>query len=328
MAVEGIQNEFAWSRTRAACFDECPRRYWFQYYGHWGGWEAGAPPRTRQIYVLKQLKTRWMWVGDIVHQAIERAIKGLHRGHSYAEGETATWALEKMRAEFRASREGQYRDRPKRVTGLFEHEYGLPVTDAEWREAADHMRHCVSGFFQSPYLARFSALSASAWLPLEELDSFVLEGVKVFVKLDAVFRRSGTEIEIVDWKTGRDEEPDPLQLACYAAYAVEKRWVETPEQVMTVEYNVAVGRAHESRMTAERLDHVRGEISASLARMRDLLDDPRRNLASEEKFPVTDQARACGLCNFRKVCPEAPIHQTGSSVATGGAERVPPGTTA
>ena len=68
------RNELSWSRSRAATFDACPRRYWFDYYGHWGGWLETAG-RTREIYVLKKLSTRWMWIGSAVHSAIENVLR-------------------------------------------------------------------------------------------------------------------------------------------------------------------------------------------------------------------------------------------------------------
>ena len=42
-----LVNEFSWSRTRDNCFKECRRRYYFQYYGSWGGWDAEADPLAR-----------------------------------------------------------------------------------------------------------------------------------------------------------------------------------------------------------------------------------------------------------------------------------------
>ena len=72
--VADLVNEFSWSRTRDNAFQDCRRRYFFQYYGAWGGWDAASDPRTRLLYVLKQLGTRQMWAGRLVHEAIERAL--------------------------------------------------------------------------------------------------------------------------------------------------------------------------------------------------------------------------------------------------------------
>ena len=63
-----FKNEFSWSKTRDEIFKTCPRQYWFAYYGFWNGWLKDAPERTRQIYVLKNLKNRQTWAGEKIHQ--------------------------------------------------------------------------------------------------------------------------------------------------------------------------------------------------------------------------------------------------------------------
>ena len=68
-----LKNEFSWSKTRDQTFRECLRKYYFQYYGGWGGWLKDADARIRQIYMLKNLYTRQMWAGDHVHLCLETA---------------------------------------------------------------------------------------------------------------------------------------------------------------------------------------------------------------------------------------------------------------
>ena len=69
-----FKNEFSWSISRDRVFQICPRQYYFNYYGYWGGWENNAPQRIKQIYVLKQLKNRYMWAGAKVHDCIEHTL--------------------------------------------------------------------------------------------------------------------------------------------------------------------------------------------------------------------------------------------------------------
>ena len=64
-----LANEFSWSRSRDATFQDCRRKYFYQYYGAWGGWDPGAPPDVRRLYILKQLSSRQQWAGRIVHDA-------------------------------------------------------------------------------------------------------------------------------------------------------------------------------------------------------------------------------------------------------------------
>ena len=69
-----VTNEFSWSKTRDEMFRDCLRKYYFHYYGAWGGWDPHADERTRQLYILKNLQTRAMWAGDRVHRAIHAAL--------------------------------------------------------------------------------------------------------------------------------------------------------------------------------------------------------------------------------------------------------------
>src|SRR5687767_6170236 len=66
-----LTNEFSWSRSRDHAFQECRRKYFYHYYGAWGGWEAGAAEEVRRLYILKQLASRQQWGGRVVHDALE-----------------------------------------------------------------------------------------------------------------------------------------------------------------------------------------------------------------------------------------------------------------
>ena len=65
--VRDLRNDFSWSRSRDGAFHDCRRKYYYQYYGAWGGWDPAAAPEVRRLYVLKQLQSRQQWVGRAVH---------------------------------------------------------------------------------------------------------------------------------------------------------------------------------------------------------------------------------------------------------------------
>jgi hypothetical protein len=86
--VPELTNDFSWSRSRDGVFSECKRRYYYHYYGSWGGWDASAAEEVRRLYVLKQLASRQMWAGRVVHDAIEMAL------HVFAAGrEAEVWQM-------------------------------------------------------------------------------------------------------------------------------------------------------------------------------------------------------------------------------------------
>lgn len=305
-----LKNEFAWSKTRDEVFRECLRKYWFQYYGFWGGWFENASKRAREIYILKQLQTRQMWAGDHVHRRIKHTLSDVRRGFEPKAVEKAVEAtLEDMREDFKASRAGLYRQEPKRKCGLFEHEYKQDVPNEKWKENADHVALCVRNFYASEIFQRIRALPRESWLELEERSSFDLDGLKVYVQLDFAFRED-SRIVIYDWKTGRaDSGRNDLQLACYVLYAAQK-WQVAPAQVTAVEFNLPSNQERRHEVDEGKLQSVKEHIRESAEEMLFPLTDPEHNKAEDEDaFEFTEDERACTRCNFVKVCPK--FHQDG-----------------
>lgn len=296
-----LKNELTWSRSRDSMFRSCRRRYWFNYYGSWGGWERGTDPRTRLLYTLKKLKSRPMWAGTVVHDTVEQALIRMRDGAPVTEEAAQRVALDQMRTDYRRGRDGQFNGR-RGNTDLFDLYYGEPVTDEEWKATSEVVRSCLSTFFASPYPAELSARPREAWLSVEDMTSFDFEGTKVWVVPDLAYRRADEALCIVDWKTGAwSDEPDPIQLACYALYGTDA-WSAAPEDVVTVEYNLREGRGHERRIDAAMLDAVRETMRESIATMRAALRDPENNLADEDAFERTEDLGECARCPFREAC--------------------------
>jgi hypothetical protein len=166
-----FKNEFSWSISRDRLFQTCPRQYYFNYYGYWGGWENDAPKRTRQIYILKNLKNRYMWSGSKVHDCIKHTLINLQRGISVLDvDQIVDITLNQMREEFRSSRERHYHTHPK-TCALFEHEYEVPISDADWKKTADNMEQCLRNFYDSETFGMLKELPQQMWLEVEDFSS-------------------------------------------------------------------------------------------------------------------------------------------------------------
>ena len=63
-----LRNTFSWSFSQAKDFAACPRRYYWQRYGSWGGWEDLAPKGVKLAYRLKQMKNSFAIVGIAVEK--------------------------------------------------------------------------------------------------------------------------------------------------------------------------------------------------------------------------------------------------------------------
>jgi hypothetical protein len=308
-----LVNEFSWSKTRDESMRKCPRRYYFHYYGSWGGWENDCPVRTRRIYVLKQLVTRAMWAGAKVHDCIKKSLRNTRRGiEPMPEDEAIETTLAIMRSDYANSRRGDYWKNPKSC-GFFEHEYGIDLPDNAWKETADHVVRCLKTFYSAPLFETIRALPPDRWLDVEDYSSFQLDGVKVHVVLDFSYRGDDGGIVIYDWKTGRsDSERNEIQLACYTFYASEK-WNAPPDKITTIEFNLASGREVPYLIKGVGLDSILQYIRGSMRDMQVLLDDPAANTATEERFAYTPNESVCGYCNFRKICPKWADEQSGGA---------------
>ncbi len=300
---KALENTFSWSASRDDLFRECPRKYYFTYYGHWGGWQENAPPRTRDIYILKQLKNRPMWVGQEVHACIARSLQNLSRGVPLLGlDEILKITRSGMRQEFRDSRSGRYRQNPKVYFGFFEHEYEVDVSNEQWKESATTIEQCLRNFYGSEVFESLKRMDPSYFLEVEQFSSTYLDGAELRIKLDCA-TREGSTIVVWDWKTGRREAETglTLQMACYAYYA-KKKFRADPTQVQTRLFDLYRGRLHKETMTQrgldEKLDYVRGSIKD----MHALLDDPSKNVATEERFRKVERADVCLKCNFFRVC--------------------------
>ncbi|MBI3846881.1 MAG: PD-(D/E)XK nuclease family protein [Planctomycetes bacterium] len=295
-----LKNEFSWSKSRHETFDECRRKYFYQYYGSWGGWSATAPEPARQLYRLKQIKNLHLEIGTAVHTTIEEILREIRSGRT----PSPTAARERVRTllnqSWLESRGERWRDEPKRYSCLFEHYYG-PMPESE---RIDELRAkafgCIDRFFALRWYPLIRESRPEDFLSVEDLDSFDLGGVRVFVKPDFALRRDGLHY-LFDWKTGKATERDALQLACYAAFAGRK-WGVAPDGIRIVIAYLGDAVADERFISAPEIQEALKSINASVERMRSLLVDVASNAARVEDFPQLDDLRVCARCVFREAC--------------------------
>jgi hypothetical protein len=300
---EPLRNTFQWSVSRDRMFNTCLRQYWFNQYGFWGGWEYESDARTREIYMLKQLKSRPMWVGDVVHACIQRSLENLSRRIPVLPvDEILRITRDRMRSDFRQSRDGLYRENPRAACGLFEHEYQVPVTDEEWRDSAEQVDQCLRNFYASDAFAQLARTPPENFLEIEAFSRFEIDGVPITVKLDCATRESD-HIVVWDWKTGKWEGPEKQwQLACYAFYvqqaynvpihAIKQRRVDLMRggEIKEVSF--------QERGVNELLSYIRGSVADMMSK----LDDPANNRTREELFDKVERRDVCSRCSYLRVC--------------------------
>jgi len=285
-----MPSSFSWSASRHDSFASCRRRYYYSYY---------AAVDDPEIQRLKKLSALPMWAGNVVHEAIERFLRA-HDALPPAEEQDAfvrSVVHSVMVTDWRESEAGSLRFR------LFEHEYQVPVEQEDKRIAVNVVMRSLRHFFRSPTLARALALGRDRWLALEDLVSFHVGDVEVFLRMDLAYREEDGRVVIVDWKTGRGEGRfNEVQVAGYALYAAEKQWVGAPERIETELAYLVIPKAVRRKVDAKKIEQARRFIERSAMTMRSLLLDPVQNLARMDDFPMVDRPGMCRRCNFRRLC--------------------------
>jgi PD-(D/E)XK nuclease superfamily len=296
-----LVNEFSWSRSRDATFQDCRRKYYFHYYGSWGGWATDAPVDVRRLYVLKQLASRQMWAGRIVHDAIEMALHVYREGREVPVEPFIADVIERMRNEWRSSRAGRYRESPKTLA-LFEHEYALDLKPEVWQALSRNVVTCLRNFFRLPLLEAVRKTAPEHWSIEHWSKVFDFEGTPVWIAPDFGYWNADGLLTLVDWKTGAsDAESTAFQLGCYALYAREVLGVE-PSQVDLLEANLREPAVTPLAWDDTRLETIREQLRLSIRSMRAYLADAHANVARLEDFERTEELRICRWCNFRTVC--------------------------
>jgi CRISPR/Cas system-associated exonuclease Cas4 (RecB family) len=285
-----VGSPFSWSASRHDTFASCRRRYYYSYY---------ASLEDEEIRRLKKLSALPLWAGSVVHDTIEWFLKN----HDAVPGPEEQDALVRrvvhtgMASDWRESELGSLRFR------LFEHEYDVAVDKEDKRLAVNTVMRSLRNFFRSETLRQALDVGRQQWLALEDLVSFHVGDVEVFLRMDLAFRARDGRVVIVDWKTGRGEGRfNEIQIAGYALYATEQGWVASPEEIETELNYLVIPKAARRAVSAKKVEHARSFIRRSAANMKALLVDPLDNLARLEDFPMVDRPSVCRRCNFRRLC--------------------------
>ena len=320
---------FSWSASRHDSFATCRRRYYYGYY---------AALEDPEIQRLKKLSALPLWAGSVVHDTIEAFLRANDRVPPPEDQEALIRAVvhSGMLTDWRRSAQGRpaqggpggaAEERPPEGRQsvapaessegfpfrLFEHEYGIPVEQEDKRIAVNTVMRSLKHFFKSATLARALEVGRERWLALEDLVSFQVDGVEVFVRMDLAYRDHDGRVVIVDWKTGRNEGRfNEVQVAGYALYATHAGWALEPEQISTELAYLVIPKSVRRSVDRKRIENARRFILKSAGSMKALLLDPVGNVARLEDFPMIERPQICRRCNFRRLCFPPPAGVRGA----------------
>lgn len=297
-------NEFSWSISQNKEFSECKRMYYYTRYGSWEGWTTGkGDAKAKELYILKSITRKEMWVGSVVHQIIKNILNNLRNGYAIEYPAMESMLVRKMQDDITNSRKKMHRIDPKRYIGFFEDEYDSGITDNEVNDCIESAVKCLQNFFNSDILKYLKTLRKEQWLTIDESKpaSFVFEGTKIYAKIDLAIK-DGNRIVIYDWKTGKKEDVDySLQLACYLTYAVQQ-WGFQATNIDVIEVNLSLEKTINHNGLYAKIEWFEDYLRKSVPTIKNILRDPLTNTAFEEDYEQVNNTRYCSRCRYLRVC--------------------------
>ena len=303
--------EFSWSQSRRSMFRECPRKYYWNYYGAHNGWLDEASQEARLAWRLKKISNLYMTLGNVVHDIVAEAIQRVRGGGEVPsaadlidEGRgrlNRAWQLSQRREDWERS--------PGRHPMLMEFYRGTGPSRDRIEKIRDRLYACLGNLPSSESFREAMAAPQVEVKETDRLDYVELDGVKMYAQPDLLYRL-GDAWRIVDWKTGSRDSGHASQLRTYAVYLRERPDLDAAPIIGRLEY-LADGDSLTVPITDRDIAAERQSIGDSVAAMRTYLEDPLRNAAKPmDQFPLTDDRRWCKSCNFFELCEEE-LSETG-----------------
>jgi hypothetical protein len=321
-----FRNRFGWSLSRESLFDSCRKRYYYHYYLSWNGWLEEAPLFNREAFRLKRLVSLPLWRGQLVHYIATKVLQSTRaKGRIPDPDRVIEYADRRFSKQYEFSAKRKYLIYPKKRKGklnidwlaLFDHEYGVPIPPHKLEDLREEVSEALINLLESGLLRRAADSSdSSTWL-IEDIDmsefaqSFLFEGVKVFVKTDFIFRSRKGVLNIADWKTyrgrGRAGDEDRDQLEIYGFYAASEM-EEPPGNIRLTEVNLLDSASEITFLYGEdMMKHSEERIRRGIEKLSSFItggDTGRNEPLPEEDFAASPGVQ-CVSCNFRRICPDA-----------------------
>ncbi|MFT7617121.1 MAG: hypothetical protein ACI97A_000755 [Planctomycetota bacterium] len=304
-----LKNELSWSRTRMATLKTCHRLYYYQYYQKWGGWGWDAPEESRQAYFFSKMTNLPMLVGHAVHETIKRLLEDLRDFGEIRVEDPGLYLRKNFLSKTWQDAEKQlWKKSVKKHPPVFELYYDRAPSPDEMKQVGANAADAIGTFLDSPFFAELQTDDKADWLAVDPEPSFdestklKLNGRTIWALPDFARRKDG-KCEIWDWKTGRKNEHDELQLLSYALYARDT-WGFGPDDIRLFGYYLKNDEIAEYPCNADRMAFIEGEIESNFEMLQGLLTDVGTNtpLEKEDAFPMIDDLSTCERCFYKQLC--------------------------
>lgn len=293
-----------WSYSRREVLEQCPRRYYYQYYGA-NARTAKKELQKESLASLKTLSNRHMRIGNILHLVIRAYFKKLQEGEVWTVDRLLRWAQKIYRQDREYSRTKSYESPPlSNADGpvpLLEFYYGFPEAEELYAESEQRLLEAIRNFMTSELFAPFRSGGRQVDAAIEKQIRLKIGNLTMRGQTDLAYPDS-RGIVICDWKIGGTKGFDgSLQLLSYALWAVHQYQCQ-PSDITIYRAYLVEKQLSSSAVSDKNLQRARARIIQDVEKMQTLNVYGRNAVA--DAFTPCRHPRVCVLCPFPEVCPK------------------------
>jgi len=292
----------SWSFSRMRMLQECPRKYFYNYYGYHNGWLADADEESKQIYRLKNLQAIDAFFGQIFHDTVKDVVRNNKKELMVSDSfrrlmnRTIKLAYQESRSSL-----DDWLAHPKWYCMIKEVYYDGDILQEKKDAIAQKINITSHNLFSNKSFKELTENNVEI-IELDELKSFEYNGITAYLKIDALYR-SGTKYVLADWKTSAyDSVKDIDQLILYTWYANKVLGIELEDIEARLEY-VQQDKVETYTFGEKELELIDKRLAIDIKLINKYLVNPDTN----EPLPIKDfhQVKGsplCKWCNFKELC--------------------------
>lgn len=291
--------EVRWSYSKRGFLFQCPRKYYYHYYGA-SSRTAHDDPDKKRLRELKPITNFHLRAGDIVDLVIRTYFKrpnGSTYG-SWNDARLVSWALSILAQdrEFNTSSGGKHNSEFPSAR-LWEYYRTFSDVEERYRVACEKIRLALTNFANSEAYRIFRSTPQN--VQTQETIATIVDGSTANGKIDLSLSEPHSH-HILDWKIGSEGSgDDQLQVGFYGLWASTQSKIGLPIKLHMAYLAEGTLRTY-SIPEDVRPRQVRARITQDLIIMRNL--HPYGVSAKKEAFTPCAQPKICEMCQYEPVC--------------------------
>lgn len=289
-----------WSPSKRGQLEQCPRRYYYQYYADPLEVVAG---QTASLKFYRKLSNSWMLAGILLHQKIKEVF-GIWRSGGMVEAKPFVKDIAQRWQKVRESsvqfaRSSDYSQDPGRVL-LMEFIFADATANKMWWDAGQRLEKALDGFLTLPSIDRFRKGGLVDDAVIEKRVRVEGQGFRMRGQIDLAWREKG-RVAVADWKSGgRDGADSDLQLLAYAL-GVQHRFECELDELDLFRVELGTGNIVPLPINQQEAARAKARMAQDTALMVDLKKYGEQRISAA--FTPTGSPKICRLCPYQRICP-------------------------